>query len=145
MRRSFAYKSIAIVLANLLLVSSLSYSINLHLCQDSIKHLSLFGPAERCSELETTISCHHHPDHDNTDGSVEQKKCCADQSLLVETDHEYSVSQALQDLATISAAVDISTKSYDDLIDWNDHSAFLCYKPPRLIFDLPVLLQEFLI
>jgi hypothetical protein len=69
-----------LIMASVVLISTMSFTINLHYCGDTLVETSLFHKAEGCGmEMDTplTESC-----------SITKNNCCDDEQLLVEGQDE---------------------------------------------------------
>lgn len=127
-----------IVLAFLLYLGSAGVLINRHYCREQLKASAFFLPAEKC----------HHgavcPMHASSPESGE-KGCCSDRSERVQLDVQQEVVSSV-DLPSLRPAplaqapsIFLQAKLEADV----RHPHFLHYKPPLIVYDLPVALQTF--
>ncbi len=128
----------AISLALLTLVTSLTFSVNLHYCQGKVQRFALFVKAPSCQH--STIACPIH-------GTMQvEKDCCSDETKIVEgQDHETTfASTIIVDATPIYFAA--TTFLLDDFFLFiSDTPSFLHFKPPAPSGrHLRVLVQSFL-
>ena len=74
-----------IVITNLILVSTIGFTINMHYCHDQLIDLALFSPAHSCCDTGSEGQCH------TTDG-ITNMNHCEDESLQVGSTDDYVVS-----------------------------------------------------
>jgi hypothetical protein len=127
----------AVVLAFLVLVSSTSFIVGMHICMGEVQNVALFGHADSCQKEKALPPCHRHM----------KPACCEDETVAHEaTDlkasagHVHIVVPAPVDLeqplvliSEVIPAAEISRTQYYN------------YDPPLRSFDLTVSLQVFLI
>ena len=70
-------KALHIIMAAVVLVSTMTVTINLHYCHDQLIDLALYSPAESCCDSDKAASCH-------TEEGVKQMHHCEDDSLVLE-------------------------------------------------------------
>jgi len=78
-------KTLHIVIASLILVSSTGFTINLHYCHDQLYDLALFSPAHSCCGADAEGLCH------SSEG-LSSKSHCEDESIAVESTDDFMVS-----------------------------------------------------
>lgn len=66
----------SIIFALLLLVSSTSFSVGIHLCNDEIRSVALFSKADGCEKQQSLPPCHRHS------GAA----CCDDETVVNQAD-----------------------------------------------------------
>ena len=134
---------LSLILGLLVLISSTSFTVNMHLCMGHVQAVSLIEPATPCiMELmamdlaKESKSC----------SSASKKGCCEEKSIVFDgTEYQYKASEQLTLLP-----VDFVTVS-NPVVCTLDHSfvafnpPFELYKPPLIERDVPVLVQSFLI
>lgn len=125
------------VLALLVLVSSSSFTINMHFCGGSVQSVSLIEKATPCPMEVKTPPCHK--------AFAKRSSCCDDEQFLYQgqdfKNHEVANIQVVQqawviELPVLAQIVPIATAKF---------SHYTLYKPPLLQHDIPVLIQSFLI
>ncbi|MFT6335300.1 MAG: hypothetical protein ACI86M_002232 [Saprospiraceae bacterium] len=143
MEKSALHRITSLVLAILMLFTSVGFSADLHFCKGELKSFSLFGKAESCHTVKR--SCPHHADMVVIDKS--EKDCCSNKTIEVDdldTNFNVSPDVVLTDLqvkfvnsfvysfisSSLSRVVRASLLATHDLL------------PPR---DIYVLLERFLI
>ncbi|HPH46649.1 MAG TPA: hypothetical protein PKU83_06565 [Chryseolinea sp.] len=127
------------LLAMLVLVSSTSFSVNMHVCGGHVSSVAIIENAAPCA-MEQMYACH---------GIVHSEKksngCCEDKSLTFEgkdfSSNVEHVSPEVQNASwiaelpyLISVVPSVSVKA---------HSSFTLYKPPMLSHDISVLVHSF--
>lgn len=146
------YRIIALILALLMLSTSVSFALDVHYCGGQLKSVGFFTSAKACSgEMKTATgpSCRH------TDGSIhtaqaslQQKKCCQNRTLHVESaqdritqSNDLALSKPLQQFvaAFVQAFFNIHVDSAFQSVP------FAQYRPPLIPRDIPVLIQSFLL
>jgi len=123
-------------MAALVLISTLSFSIEKHYCGDNLVDVSLFADAQKCG-LES-------PEDDLV--QMDQS-CCKDVMHLVEGQDELNLAQT--DVLNTSQTVFILAFAYVygglyDLESQNETPA-KHYTPPKVVQDIQVLHEVFLI
>lgn len=72
-----AFRSIAAVaLAILVMVSSTSFMVGMHLCMGEVQNIALFSKAEGCEKEQSLPPCHRHT----------KAPCCEDETVIHESD-----------------------------------------------------------
>lgn len=66
----------AVVLAFLVLVSSTSFMVGVHLCMGEIENIAFFSKADSCEKEQTVPPCHLHS----------KSPCCEDETVMHEAD-----------------------------------------------------------
>lgn len=126
-------------MALLVLLSTLSLTVESHYCGDVLVDSSFFGSVESCGmevEQEPTSS----------DCNITKKNCCSDEQLVVNGQNELKISF---DKLTFEQQVFVASivYSYINLFEGTEESvtSFRDYSPPPLVRDVQVLDQTFLI
>jgi len=143
-------KFIAPALALMVLVSSMSYTIDFHYCQGQLKSFSLFGKAKNCHEMASKMaSCHHKKQVDEMSKTCSEgdNNCCNNKTVYFESDFdEQIINFDYLSLESLSFAVAFEHSSFDDLFEViKDVIPFAHYKPPLIRKDIPVLFETFLL
>ena len=72
-----AFRSIsAVLLALLVLISSTSFMIGMHLCMGEVQNIALFTKAEGCEKEQSLPPCHRHT----------TAPCCEDETVIHKSD-----------------------------------------------------------
>ena len=142
-------KFIALALALMVLVSSMSYTIDFHYCQGQLKSFSLFGKAKNCHEMASKMpSCHHKKQVDEKPMACSEgdNNCCNNKTVYFESDFDEQIVN-LDYLSLESLSFVVAFKhSFSDLYEViKDVIPFAHYKPPLIQKDIPVLFESFLL
>ncbi len=85
-----AFRTISsIVLALLVLVSSTSFIVGMHLCMGEVQNVALFSKADVCEQEQQMPPCHRHM----------KAPCCDDETVVHKAD-DFKASVAQFDIAT---------------------------------------------
>ncbi len=144
-------KYLAPVLALMILVSSMSYTVDFHYCQGQLKSFSFLGKAKNCHEMASKkASCHHHKtkvDDKSMTCSEDENNCCSNKTISIESDFDEQIFN-LDFLNFESQFIVVAFKysSFEDLFDdIKEVVPFAHYKPPLIQKDIPVLFESFLL
>lgn len=127
----------AVVLALLVLLSSTSFMVGIHLCMDEIQNIALFSKADSCEKEQSLPPCHRHT----------KAPCCEDETVINKGDDfkasigQYHVvvpapldiEQPLVFISEVIPSAPLSRTRYNN------------YDPPLRSWDLTVEHQVFLI
>jgi len=137
MIKKMLHKTFAMLLACLVLFSTVSFTVDKHFCGDVLVDVSIFTKAEGCCAGMPSSKAHH----------ANKKSCCKDEIALVigqkllktssfdEIHFEKKPFIASLHYAYIEA-LDLFTK---------DELAFINYSPPNTVSDIHVLNKVFII
>jgi hypothetical protein len=139
--KTIIYKVASFFMALLVLFSTLSFSVGMHFCGDSLVDFSLFESAEACAmsaEPERTAS--------SCEKMQMDLDCCSDVAFVVEGQQDLNLSfepQTFEQQLFVTSFI----YSYISLFEGpsGDTSHFKDYAPPPLIRDVQILDQTFLI
>lgn len=138
------YKIVSIFSALLVVLSSLSFSIDRHYCENQLKSISLTGEAKSCLQSSKHKHCHSKV-HDSTN---HKKGCCENHRVTIESEvDQIAVDvQALDDtgLGFYVHAVDLQEYIFNNVPAGHLILSWQYYKPPILSRDIVVLTQSFL-
>ena len=145
------YRPIALLMALLLLTSSVSFAVDLHFCKGELKSISFWGKAPSCHEQAAAkVSCPHHRrmKADKGEAALEKSNCCDNRTVQVEADHERQTQTAMElelnpSLQYFLMAYTVSLLPAEDIA--RTLAPYLNYKPPLIPRDIPVLNQSFLL
>ncbi|MET2983971.1 HYC_CC_PP family protein [Aureibaculum conchae] len=135
MKKGFL-KISALLMAFLTLFSTLSFTIEKHICNGNISDVAVFDDLERCNMPEEN--------HVKDLQGFEKESCCKDEIHYVQgSNAELKISQKLQ--AKVFAV--LFTYTYLNFFEnlEKDSTSFLSYSPPIVIKDIQVLYDTFLI
>ncbi|WP_179020703.1 HYC_CC_PP family protein [Winogradskyella forsetii] len=133
------YKISSASLALIVLLSTVSFTVDSHYCGDTLVDSSLFGHAETCGmEVQQQL--------DSSECDISKKDCCSDEQVIVEGQDTLKTSfdkldkdQQLFVAAFIHTYINLFFESQEDLNSYRN------YTPPPLVRDIQVLDQTFLI
>ena len=145
------YQSIALLMALLLLASSVSFAVDMHFCKGELKSISFWGKAPSCHEQAAAkVSCPHHRKMmaEKGEAALEKSNCCNNRTVQVEADHERQTQTAMElelnpSLQYFLMAYTVSLLPAEDIA--RTLAPYLNYKPPLIPRDIPVLNQSFLL
>lgn len=129
--------TLSIGFALLVLVSSSSFSIGLHLCAGEVQNIALFGKADGCQKEKQLPPCHRH----------ETPACCQDQTVI----HDSEDFQANAVHFDVSAPAIVDIIHAQVILDGIVSSAavtsqrYYNYDPPLRSCDLTIEHRVFLI
>lgn len=133
------HKIMSILMAFVVLFSTMSFTINMHYCGGNLVDTAIFHKAKKCGmesqNANTSREC-----------SIMKKNCCSDEQLLVDGQDEL---QLTADKIAFNQHVFITSYVYDyfDLFEGYDKdiSSFEEYKPPLVIRQIFKLDETYLI
>ena len=127
----------AVVLAILVLVSSTSFTIGMHLCMGEVQNIALFSKADSCEKELSLPPCHRHT----------KAACCDDETVINDAD-DFKASAAHYHVA-VPSPIDIEQTLVliSEIFPTAPLSGVKYYKynPPLRSCDLTVEHQVFLI
>jgi hypothetical protein len=133
------YKISSFCMALLVLLSTVSFTIDSHYCGDVLVDSSIFGHVETCGmEVQQKSS--------SSGCDITKKDCCSDEQLIVDGQDTLKTSfDKLQKEQQLFVATFIYT--YVNLFteEQTENDTFKDYSPPPLVRDIQVLDQTFLI
>ena len=127
----------AVILALLVLVSSTSFMVGMHLCMGDVQNVALFAKADGCEKEQSLPPCHRHT----------KAPCCEDETVIHESD---DLKAAIAHMHVgVSAPMDLEQTLIliSEVIPAAPLSRFkyYSYDPPLRACDLTVEHQVFLI
>ncbi len=138
------------ILALMVLVSSLSYTIDFHYCQGQLKSFSLIGKAKNCHEMANKMaSCKHHQQKADSSPACNEadSNCCSNKTVFIESEFDEKIPNIVfTNLNHPYFVVAQQHSSFDDLFQTiKEVVPYAHYKPPLIQKDLPVLFESFLL
>ncbi|SDE14451.1 hypothetical protein SAMN05421636_103390 [Pricia antarctica] len=138
--KKFFHNAISVLMAFVVLFTTLSFTVDMHYCGDTLVDFSLFQKADDCGMEKATeaLNC-------ETPSMVE-KSCCSDQQIVREANQDLKTS-----FDTISFGQQIFVASFfytfiNRFEGFDENTVpFKDYHPPFLEQDVLVLNQVFLI
>lgn len=153
-KRSRIYRSVALILAGLMFITSAGFTMDMHYCSGDLKSVSFFGKAKTCHEMTGEVgslqkSCpRHNKMMEGNEGCSEDKDCCSNKSVQLLSDQD-------QRVQTIDVVFTKQLKQFvivhamglfaEDLNLNRNSPSYTHYKPPLIQRDIPVLNQTFLL
>ena len=137
--KQLIHKISAVLMAFVVLFSTMSFTMLMHYCGDTLVDTSYFVEAESCGmEMPQILNV-------SDDCSTVKKNCCTDKQLTIEGQDELKLSLELQMEQQLFVAVFLT--SYTQLFDIPEEtlSSHQDYLPPPLIKKLYQLDEEYLI
>ena len=136
--KKVSHKIVSLLMAFVLLFSTMSFSVNMHYCGETLMDSAIFKKAETCGmEMENplTDSC-----------SISKKNCCSDEIFVVDGQDEL---QLQVEKISFEQQVFIASfvYTYINLFEGLDKnvSSFEEYKPPLVIRQLYKIDETYLI
>jgi len=129
------------MLALMVLVSSSSFTVNMHFCGGHMQSVSLIEEADACSMEVQLPPCHKKL-------AVKKSGCCEDKHVAFEgkdfnaqvQDFSFLTWQAINWVAALPVIMEVI--QVNEVLAFSNHTQ---YKPPIVGRDIPVLVQSFLI
>lgn len=148
--KNFCQKSGSLVMALLVLFSTMSFSVDKHFCGTEMVDFSIFSKAMTCkSEAKTCgVKMGHKMDHkmDHEMISDEKDSCCTNQKTALNGQDELKISFHVLDF---DQQLFLTTFTYSFIYIYESSSlteiSFRYYTPPLLVADIQVLDQVFII
>ena len=136
--KQVSHKIMSLVMAFVVLFSTLSFTVNMHYCGDTLMDTAIFHKAETCGmEMENPSS---------KDCSVTKKNCCSDEQLVIDGQDELQLSV---DKISFEQQVFIASfvYTYINLFEGLDNnvSSYEEYEPPLVIRQIFKLDETYLI
>lgn len=135
----------ALILSMLVMLSSMSFTLNVHLCMGQIDNIALFKEAKACEMATQVTPCAKEQHKEGHNHQISKKGCCEDHSIFIERQDEITktASVAMPDVAFVAVLyVVVAYLSAQSSVDTDSYKA---YSPPLIERDIPVLIQSFLI
>lgn len=138
MMKNLLHKLFSVSMALLLLLSTISWTVEKHLCMGRVMDVALFDHANDCG-METGLAL-------LDDTSIIKKHCCDDEAFTIQGQDDlthdffnFNFSQQVFLISFTSSYLGLFEETTDENIDFDS------YPPPILAEDLNILHQVFLI
>jgi hypothetical protein len=146
------YRLFALLLAGLMLLSTLNLFIDAHYCKGELKSVALFGKAKSCHaparEKSKQKICPNHPPQQQ-ESSFEKRNCCQNKSFHIDADideqvqiqnvmPEWNQEQLILAFVQTFFTTDVSLALHDAPV-------FERYKPPLIARDIHVLFETYIL
>lgn len=148
LRESIFYKFICISLIGLVVLSTMSFAMDMHFCQGNWRSSSFLGKAKSCFELQMCCqkeksACSIEPTAD----AAKHKDCCENKTLEIE-DTDQVISSSVVDfnagkILQLTALFEHLQCSFKERLRF--FQSYPKFHPPPLNRDLTVLIQSFLL
>ena len=138
----FLNKILALILAFIVIFSSLSFTVEKHVCMDEVTDVSFFTEADSCGMQDDECK----PEETGETSSFDEKNCCTNIHELIQGNQQEQ--QAIDGFEISQVPFIIAyAYTYLNLFEDNiDNSPFTDYSsPPLNDKDIQVLYQTFLI
>jgi len=153
--KQLSHKILAVVMAFVVLFSTMSFSISMHYCGDDLVGLAIFEKASTCEEEEHVAHCEMEmmessscQMQDSMKMSCEMKKdCCTDKEIQIDSqkDLKNNTLDSFQFSKTVFVVAFVYTyKALFNELETKNNS-FLVYHPPPLIKPIYKLDEVYLI
>jgi hypothetical protein len=130
---------LSLSLCFLVLLSSSSFTIGIHLCENRVQNVALFKKAKSCQNETLILPCHKH----------KTKECCQDETIVHNADDSSVIANDIHVNSSFPLLIGINQASVliSELIPSPSVSAnkYFNYDPPLRSSDLIVIFQNFLI
>lgn len=140
---------VAASLAALMLLTTVSISVDLHYCQGRIKSFNFAGKAKNCHEIAASRSCPHHASakQETARGCCLQKKgCCSNKTLHAQLLQDRFQASSDFKLGGNGPTLFIPTMAWASPVQESfPEPPYRNYKPPLIYRDIPILVQSFLL
>ncbi|MCX2679135.1 hypothetical protein OOZ15_04205 [Galbibacter sp. EGI 63066] len=123
-------------MALIVLFSTLSFTVDMHYCGDSLIDVAVLKPAETCGMVM----------HMNADKTISENKCCTDEQIVVEGQKELKTSfekLSFDQQVFLTAYIFTSLNLFEGLKE--NIIPFQHYTPPLLVTEILIENETFLI
>lgn len=130
-------KIVSPLMALLVLFSTMSFTVDMHYCGGHLVDKAIFSEVKKCGmEMDSKTA----------EETVNKASCCEDISITVEGQEELKLSFDKHELQTLQFAL-LFSYSYLNLFEplSEKHIPFDHYSPPRLVVDIHLLNETYLI
>ena len=137
--KEFIHKIGSVLLAFVVLLSTMSFTIDMHYCGDTLVDTAVFKKAKTCGmEIQQTDS--------DAGCSVMKKDCCSEKQVYIDGQDELKLSLeqlTLEQQLFVSAFVYTYLQGFEDL--QATETSFLEYPPPLIVRQIFKLDEAYLI
>ena len=137
----FFTKILSLFLAAFILLSTTSFTVNMHFCCNQLVDMAFFSKAELCKDK---VQKKDSPFKQCT--SIQEKDCCDNQTIVKEGDDTFKKSSTVLEVDTL-VFLNTFIYTYVNLFEGLDKNVvpFKHYKPPLLFKDMQIINKTFLI
>ncbi|WP_166961715.1 MULTISPECIES: HYC_CC_PP family protein [Yeosuana] len=139
--KSFFSKILSFLLAALILLTTSSFRVNIHYCDNELVSMAFFGKAKVCEDyIEkndfSVKNC----------SALHEKDCCDSQTIVKQADNVFETSKSELRIQTI-VFLNTFYYTYQNLFAEKEKNLvpFDNYRPPLLTKDVQILLETYLI
>ncbi len=136
------HKILSIIIALVVLFSSLSFTVEKHVCMGKITDTSFFNQADSCGMIMDEEDC---TIDDFSQHKMEKEKCCNDIQQIISGNQNEQQALDTFEISNLQFVL-AYTYTYINLFEVKEQPrAFTYYSPPLVDKDIQVLYQTFLI
>ncbi|MCP4051488.1 MAG: hypothetical protein GY739_00240 [Mesoflavibacter sp.] len=139
--KTFFTKILSLFLAAFILLSTTSFTANMHFCCDKLVDIAFFSKAEACKDK---VQKKDSPFKKCT--TLQEKDCCVNQTILKEASDTFKKSNPVIEVDTL-VFLNTFVYSYINLFEGLDKNTvpFEAYRPPLLSKEIHILHETYLI
>lgn len=138
MNYTLSHKVTSVLLALIVLLSTLSLSVEKHFCGDTLVDVAIFSHSKKCGMEMADM---------DSGKALKAKSCCKDEVQIIEGQDDLLV-KSMDDFEGLQIHFIVAfTHSYFQLFEdvTEPEVPYQNYKPPKIIQDIQVLHETFLI
>ena len=134
-------KILSFFLAAFILLSTSSFTVNMHFCCDKLVDMAFFSEAQACKDK---VQKKNNPTKRCT--TLQEKDCCDNQTILKEASDTFKKSNTVLKIDTL-VFLNTFIYSYINLFEGLDKNTvpFEAYRPPLLSKEIHILHETYLI
>jgi len=136
--KAFFTKISSILLALLVLCSTFSFTVEKHFCGEFLVDVSYFGDTDYCGDEIGVNSC-------DTGSKITKKKCCKDEVEQIEGQDDLKMSSVEKITFEQQFAVLFAITYHNLFVSPTNNNSYKEYSPPKLVTDIQVLHEVFII
>ena len=138
MRYTLSHKITSVLLALIVLLSTLSLSVEKHFCGDTLVDVAIFSQSNKCGMEMAGM---------DTGKAIKSKGCCKDEVNIIQGQDDL-LAKSMDDLEGLQKQLIVAfTHTFFQLFEdvTEPEVSYQNYKPPKIIQDIQVLHDTFLI
>jgi len=137
------YKIFSLVMALLILITSVGFSLDIHYCNGQLKSVSFFGKAKSCHDNSVQKSCSHHKELQKDNDCCENRTFVFQSDLDKDLDSKVFTLPVTKELSSFIVAFTIVSLNLYPKFETNIIESY--YSNPIIHRDIYVLFETFLI
>ena len=139
--KTFFTKILSLFLAAFILLSTTSFTANMHFCCDKLVDMAFFSKAKTCNDK---VQKEDNPIKKCT--TLQEKDCCDNQTILKEASDTFKKTTTVLEVDTL-VFLNTFIYSYINLFEGLEKNIvpFEAYRPPLLYEDINILHETYLI